>query len=199
MSLTVQVQVDDQASPSAFRIRDELGRADVRKVMGQAVAQTLKDHFTALANDSQHHRTAASLGANRTGFYARAASGVQQPNIESDGFSVSINAVGIAQRLFGGTIEPVNAKFLTIPARAESYGKRAREFDNLKFILFPSGLAALVDKNEPAHEGSVYFWLVKKVVQQADPTVLPSDEKLMEPAIANARAYVERLWEREAA
>jgi hypothetical protein len=226
MSLGVQIDISDRATPQVAAIHDELGRAEVRKVMGRAVAQVLKDHFYGLASDAQHHSSADSLGANRTGFYERAAKAVQQPNIENDGFTVSINQVGIAQRLFGGTIEPTTTQWLAIPARTESYGRRPREFDNLKFILFPSGSAALVadsahsvagegfsDKVRggtgvrgargaarqiPHSEGLVYFWLVKKVVQQADPTVLPKEEEMTDPALENARAYVERIWGRAA-
>lgn len=184
--------------PKARELAEELGKAiesgDVRQLMGRAIAGALKDHFVKLAHDSQHHESASSLGAAPTGFYSEAQSAVQQPNIESDGFSVSINQRGLAQRIFGGPITPTTGTYLTIPARAESYGKRAGEFDNLKFILFPSGLAALVSKDEDAHEGGVYYWLVKSVVQQADPSVLPTEEELTDTAINAARDYVATIW-----
>lgn len=222
MAITVEIQVDDKASKSAAAIRDELQRPDVKRVMGRAIVAVIKHNFEQLAADSTHHTSADSLGAGRTGFYERAGKAVQQPNILSDGFSVSINQVGIAQRLFGGVIEPVNAKFLTIPARTESYGKRAGEFDNLRAIIFPGGQrGALVQREASVLSGSgsggarvaglsgtskgdkmgggVFFWLVKRVVQHADPDVLPKEQEMLEPAIDNARAYVERIWQREAA
>jgi len=212
MALSLELEINDKASPAVATIRDELDRPDVKRVMGRAVAGVLKDYFFKLANDSQHHKTADTLGASRTGFYERAAQAVQQPEIVNDGFKVAINHVGIAQRLFGGSIEPVNAKFLTIPARTEAYGKRAHEFDNLRLILFPSGAGALVAKKGGTtvrgarggkstikeSGGLVFYWLVKQVTQLPDPSVLPTEEEMLDPAIENARDYIERLWAGEA-
>jgi hypothetical protein len=223
MSLTVQLIPDDKASRPTREMRDALQKPDVKRVMGRAIANVIKANFVELANDSLHHRSSESLGANRTGFYSRAAKGVQQPNIESDGFSVSINAVGIARRLFGGTFGPVNAKFLAIPARAESYGKRPREFDNLRAIIFPGGKSGILVEREASVlaggkrgtrrvagslagkskgasiGGGVFFFLVKQVTQQADPTVIPTEKTLTETSLENARTFLARLWERAAA
>lgn len=171
---------------------------EILQVIGRAGFTVIKEHFEQLAGDEAHHQSAASLGAAPTGFYERAADNVQQPEVEPEGVSVSIDQQGLAQRLFGGDIAAKPGHWLTIPARAESYGKRAKEFDNLKFILFPSGLAALVDKDEKAHEGTVYYWLVRSVTQPPDPSVIPSEDEIFEPAVANARRYIERLWDERA-
>lgn len=183
---------------------------DVRKAMGNAVANVLLAHFAELAQDSTHHKTAQSFGAAPTGVYEEARRGVQQPELEGEGVSVTINQRAIAQRFFGGDIEPVNAKFLAIPARTESYGKRPGEFDNLRFILFPSGAGALVErdatkltrkgKQGAAVGGLVFFWLVKQVHQDPDPSVLPTEDAMLEAAMQNAQSYVSRVWdERRAA
>ncbi len=193
-----------------------LSASTIRDVIGRAVQQLIKAHFIDLANDSAHHRSAESLGAERTGFYEKAATSTQNPVSESDGVSISINQEGIAQRLFGGDIEPVTAQFLAIPARTESYGKRPREFDNLRFILFPSGAGALVARDATvvrggkrggrniaglagrhkgdALGGEVYFWLVKHVTQRPDPTVLPSDEEMLEAAATAAAQYLDAMF-----
>ena len=164
-------------------------------VMGRTLAQVIRDHFVQLSFDRAHHQSAQSLGAAPTGFYERARQGVQQPELESGGVSVSINKEGLAQRVFGGTISAKPGGYLTIPARTDTYGHRASEFPNLRLIVFgETGLAALVDKNEPAHEGTVYFWLVRSVTQSPDPTVLPSDAEMVDPAIENAQRYIERIW-----
>jgi hypothetical protein len=221
MSARIEIEINDKASPAVAAIRDELNRPDVKRVMGRAVAGVLRDYFYKLAADSQHHKTADTLGAGRTGFYERAAQGVQQPELESGGFKVAINHEGLAQRLFGGTIAPVSANFLTIPARTEAYGKRAGEFDNLRLILFPSGAGALVQREATVLRGGargsrgtaglagrskgeglgglVFFWLVKQVTQQPDPSVLPTEEEMLDPAIEAARDYLDRVWEKEAA
>lgn len=183
---------------------EELGQSlsgdAIRLVMGRSIQETLVRHFNELANDSVHHKTADSFGAGRTGFYEQAADAVSlvNPEIEPEGVSVSITGPrGIAQRLFGGPISRADGGYLTIPARTEAYGKRAREFSDLEFILFGrTGTAALAQKET----GLVYFWLVREVTQAPDPTVLPEEEEMLNPAIAQAQKFIDDLWsEREAA
>jgi len=115
---------------------------------------------------------------------------------------IGVNQIGIRQRLLGGDIKPVNAGALTIPAVPEAYGKRAREFNNLRFAfaLNPATgkmMPALVEAEASQvkigkikKDGSrtithtsnttakiAIFWLLGKVSQKPDPTVLPSDEE----------------------
>jgi hypothetical protein len=180
----------DQVRREATAFGVALTGDEIGMIVGQAAQQLIKEHFEKLANDSAHHKTARSLGAQRTGLYEEASRATQQPVLERGGVSVSINQVAIAQRYFGGTIVPVNAKFLAIPARTETYGHRPREFKDLHPIFFKSGAAALADA-----EGGVYFWLVKSVTQSADPTVLPEDSDLLDHAMLAAAAYVGTLWQ----
>lgn len=180
---------------------DELGSAvqdeQIRLVMGMAMMEVIRDHFAEIAQDSEHHKTAARLGASITGVYEQARSGTDAPVVETDAVSVTIHQVAVAQRFYGGPIAPVSANWLTIPARSESYGKLAGEFDNLMFILFPSGAAALVDKDtkkQPFSTPDPYFWLVKHVTQPPDPTVLPDEDLIMSQALASAESYITRVW-----
>jgi hypothetical protein len=204
----------DSLEHEARALGGEVKGEGVKRVIGRAIANVLKEHFIRLAGDSAHHRTAASLGAKRTGFYSEAARGVQQPQLVANGVAVPINQVGLAQRLFGGIIRPVKAKFLTIPARSQAYGKRASEFDNLRAIFFPKGKSesgatgALIAREATVSTGKrkgqsiggeVYFWLVKTAKQKADPTVLPTDSELGTAALNAARSFVARLRLRKAA
>jgi hypothetical protein len=199
MSLTVNIADElKAAAPHVQHLGEELNKPEVKRILGRAIQQVVKEHFFKLAGDSQHHGSADSLGGTRTGFYSRAAKSVQQPNIQSDGLSISMMGA-IARRLFGGRIDAPPGSLLPIAARAESYGHRPREFDFLKLILFPSGLRALVNKDEKAHEGNVWYWLMKYVIQHEDPTVLPTEPEMVDPALANAAAYLTRLWERKTA
>ena len=193
MSITVQISTQDGATPAIEAIRGELSRDDVRKAMGFSVAEALKAHFFKLDDER-----ANKMGGKRTNFYGQAARGVQQPQMESDGFSVSINQVGIAQRYFGGTIVPTEGKkYLTIPANAEAYGRRAGEFADLK-VMFGKGRRP-VGLYQGANQKTavVMFWLVKSVTQAADSSVIPDGDTLLGPAIAAGSAYLERLWARQ--
>lgn len=183
----------------------------VKQAMGGALRLTLIEHFTKLEGDSIHHRSATQLLAERTGFYASAAEGVQTPELEEDGVSVSINSEGLAQRYFGGTITAgKNSKWLTIPAIAEAYGKRAGSFNNLRFVYFRPDLAALVERPSTLVKrdrkgifrpiastiGAVFFWLKREVTQAPDPTVLPTDEELIGPAQLAGEEALLRIWDR---
>ena len=121
---------------------------------------------------------------------------------------VSVNQIGIRQRLQGGPIRPVNAKMLTIPAQPDAYGKTAGEFGNLEFkmVLDPSSghmRAALVEKKgtpktkvawskskkdgravrketvTSASTGLPIFWLARSVNQQPNANVFPSDAEFL--------------------
>lgn len=199
---------------------DRITGDDIRHTIGDAAFEVVKAHFEKLANDEAHHKSALALGAAPTGFYERASKSVQQPQLEGDGVSISIDQQGLAQRLFGGTIEAKPGGFLTIPARTETYGKRAGEFSNLRLIIFGHGdTGALVERDASVLRGGkrgkrgglagslagkrkggeigggIYFWLVKSVTQPADPDVLPTDEEILDPAIQNARRYISRIWD----
>src|SRR5262249_29286184 len=110
---------------------------------------------------------------------------------EGPGFAlITIDQVGVRQRFKGGPIKPVKARALTIPARPDAYGKRARDFNNLKFsfALDPETnmrCMALVEAQSSTSNGktsgtkpqpNVVFWLVRGVNQKPDPKVLPTDD-----------------------
>lgn len=206
MSFAFTIGVEGDARPQFARVIDNLRRPDLRKVMGRAIATKLRTHF------SERDKTKPNkFGGKRTHFWGQVRRSIQQPElIGGDGIKIAINHVGAAQRFFGGDIEPVNRDWLTIPARAEAYGKRAREFDDLHFVFFRTGLAALVQneqtklgggkkkKNETLG-GGILFWLVKHVHQDPDPTVLPREDELRDAAFESGDKYLTALAQRGSA
>lgn len=209
----IGITVKSDELTKLYVLADELAGADrateLLNRMGEVLQETVRAHFEALAGDSAHHKSSEALGAERTGFYEEAARNVQSPQIEGGGVAVSVDHAGLAQRYFGGDIHAKEGGFLTIPARAEAYGHRAREFDNLQLIIFPSGAGALIAKGAVTQRGKrgaaaqfdsegseVFFWLVRQVHQEADPTVLPDDDEILNPAIAAAGDYIDILTER---
>jgi len=196
--VSAELRINADALSELLSVADDMEKAvsgsDVSLVMGMAMMEVIKNHFADIAQDDTHHKTAEKLGATPTGVYEEAGRRTDQPEVESDGVSVSIHQAAVAQRFFGGPIATKNVNWLTIPARAESYGRLAKEFEDLRFILFPSGAAALVDPNEGRFNIQPYFWLVKHVLQPADPTVLPDDEEILKAVIERADAYIMRVW-----
>lgn len=214
MSAQLTIQTPNLAAAGADLEKNfgKVSLTQVREAMGGAMRLTLIEHFAELERDTVHHRTASRLGASPTGFYADAAAGTQLPQLEGeDGVSVSINKEGLAQRLFGGVITAgKSSKWLTIPAIALAYGRRAGSFNNLQFVYFRPDLAALKERLSTLVKrdrkgiyrpiastiGAVFFWLKREVTQAPDPSVLPTTEKLLEPAMLAGRQAIDRIWEK---
>lgn len=200
MSLGVEIKFADAATPALQRLVLLVQQPALRAALGGGIAKTARTHLRRLERER-----ANKLGGKRTNFYGRAAKAVQRPEVTPTGVVVSINQRGLAQRYFGGDIEPGPGKeWLAIPARAEAYGQRPRdrEQDDLHFVLFRAGLAALVQNEQTSLRdrsesgGGIFYWLVKQVHQEADPTVLPSHEEFATAAVAAGDAHLATLTAR---
>jgi hypothetical protein len=167
LALSISLTGDGGEIPA--RLLRVLSPERINPVIGQAARNTYREHLFGL-NSSRANR----LGGKRTNYFAGAARGTSW-SATSDTVTVSINQVGIRQRVFGGKITARTSKFLTIPACPEAYGKRAREFGDLKYIIFPKGGPALVrvtGKGDAA-KLKVMYWLRRSITQLPDPSVLP--------------------------
>ena len=147
-----------------------------------------------------------NLGTNKrgwpsTGFWEAAARDTIAI-VQGTQITLRCQKVGVRQRAMGGTVTPKNAKALTIPISPVSYGRRASEFPGL-FLLRTARGSYLVQKGDtsaPAARGlggnrarrraaglNFLFKLAASVTQEADPRVIPSNEELMEVAMAAAQ------------
>lgn len=181
MSFAVRISIpSNTAGPALARVREAMEPSAVAKVAGLGAHEVVRNHLLA-ANRDRPNR----LGGRRTEFYRRAAN-LTSFTSDATGAIVSIGGPrGIAQRFFGGTVVPKNSKYLTVPAIAAAHGKRARDFRGLVFMRNKGKeTARLVDPQT----GAVYYWLVKRVTQQPDRTVLPADEEI----VGNIRNRLDR-------
>jgi hypothetical protein len=207
--MSLAISITDNATPWLDYLGKHLSEPGLQHVVGGEVTRLLLDHLTALDADRPN-----ALGGQRTHFYANAGKATSYA-VQENGVTVSVNQTGIAQRYFGGTIEPVNAKYLTIPARAEAHGRRAGEFNNLEVLFGRNGPYALAErqatsfsirsrfdksgnrqsaiKNRKSVGGGIFFWLVKSVTQEPDPTVLPDEPSILNAALTAARDYAANL------
>lgn len=192
MSIAIHLKIKDDATPAFQRLAAAVQRApSVRAAMGEAIAGKLRHNFRRLDRTRTN-----KLGGTRTGFYGRAVKAVQQPALTPGGVSVSIVQQGIAQRFFGGEITPKSGKYLTLPVHPLAYGKRAREFSDLQFIALDGGRRAiLVRPNDasPNGIGEIFYALVRRVHQQPDPSVLPTDEELNTAALTAGDEHLANL------
>lgn len=180
------MSLEINTSAATRALTDLLGRCSGRAIndtIGEAAADLTRSHFAYL-NGSRANK----LGGARTNFYAQA---VRSTNyrLDPDGATVQVNMLGIAQRYYGGEIRPLPPrKYLTIPACAEAYAKRASAFSGLLHVQKYGSRLALVEntrsdisrtksgkvRNRGTKGGRVFYWLVPSVYQQPDPGVLPT-------------------------
>ena len=86
---------------------------------------------------------------------------------------------GIRQRFHGGTIRPVKSKALTVPVDARAHGRTAGEFGaELRFVPVNRGNVVGMLTLGADSAAPVLFLLVKKVEQDPDPSVLPTDSEM---------------------
>jgi hypothetical protein len=200
--VNVRVTIEDSARPALARLREEMGPEVLNRHIGRAEERLFKDHIGKLP---------ANKMGRSTGFWADAARGTHAES-SAERVTVVVSKLGFRQRVLGGTIKAVNGKYLTIPARAEFYGSRARAFTNLRFVMFRSGTAALVigdggaervtslgasqlvggKKGAAQTVGMVAYWLKKEVKQKPDPGVIPSEGQIVGTARDAIAAAVRR-------
>jgi hypothetical protein len=195
----------------ALQLRARQGNLaqDAAMVGARAIANLTREHLFELEGSHPN-----ALGGPRTHFYANAARSVQNPVAGDGQVSMSINALGLAQRWLGGdTKAGVGTSsftgklthYLAIPARAEAYGRTPVEFSDLHFVPRRNGQAMLVQafqtlvthvKNgfKAAGEvgGLVMFWLATEVHQNPDPSVMPTEEAMANSAQSAMNSFLAR-------
>jgi hypothetical protein len=198
----------DAFAKASAEVRDAIERCRpeaVGKAMLEDTLNCVKDHLRSGGLETTRPN---ELGGERTHFWEQAADSLSH-SISGSELRVSVNKLGFAQRFFGGEIKATNADWVTIPARSEAHGKRAGEFNNLRFVQFSEDTAALVEaertdvqlfrrkkENLPAVSeraraagGLVMYWLKHSVTQPADPSVLPSADLLADTAMKAAADF----------
>lgn len=187
--------IRDDATPAVNAMNQFLTSRQIKRAVGVACTAHVKRHLLGLGPNK--------MGFPSTGFYAGAAKGTTWDftpegvviQVENESYPGAMN-----QRFHGGPIDAKD-KLLTIPARAEFYGHRASEFDNLKVARFGKTLALVIAEGGTGtvnfktgrsqrvkgagqrSEGAVAYWLVSHVDQDADPGVLPDQAELASTAI----------------
>lgn len=209
MSLGIGITYTNAVSPATRELAAGLSPANINPVVGEEVKGVYRDHLFAL-NESR----ANALGGKRTNYYTGAARSVSW-TVVPDGVLISIQQIGLALHYFGGTVKPVTKKFLTIPARAEAYGKRASEFNDLEILWGKNGPYALARRVSSSitigrrpkngqrsvtpgavQGGEVMFWLKKEVTIEADPSVLPDEQTINRAVNRVVLDVAHRAWAR---
>jgi len=204
MPLQIAITATDEATPT-LRALINLGAnpQPLNQRVAEHAAVLTRNHLATL----NRHTTANRLGATPTGYFEKKATGVEA-SATAEAAIVSI-PTGNGQEAFARVNGPVTitaqaAKYLTIPAIAATYGRRAREFDDLKFIPFGNGVRALVQQSVEMVPGKrkaevkkitnhVFYWLKPSVTLSQDRSLLPSDEEYLNAAESGAAQRFEEL------
>lgn len=210
MSVAFTVDISGPAIRFLDQVEAGLQPGPLKQRIG-GVAQRLTQRHLRAINAARPNQ----LGGARTNFYGNAAQATTF-TAAPDGVLITIAKQGMRQRFSGGTITPVNAKYLTIPATAAAHGKRAGEFGDLKFTIVPGKGPALVRKATVTkntgrkrkdgtyaqkvlvQEGDVVFWLRRRVTQRPDPTVLPNEQDFASAISADLNVWINTLRDRAA-
>ena len=223
---TIQLSAQDTAGP---RLAELLKRAGEKAKLNQAVsvvaAELTRRHILEKVAPSRH-TTAQRLGASPTNYLMKAGQSVIERS-DADGAQVIIqNNTAIFARTRGPvTIKPgmsfgpvapdgrggTGKKWLTIPATAAAFGRRAGEFADLVFAQKKNSTTAMllrVPKYQKKSDGKrrtkaeaesyraelksqtrVFYWLRKEVTLPADPGLLPNAQAYTLAARLGVRDY----------
>lgn len=206
--MPVEITISGPAVERIAEFRASLADDGSKHAAGRGVRRLLMDYYRSLDSSRPN-----AMGGKRTHFYAGAARSVDYA-IDNEGAAVTVHQRGIAQRYYGGTIKPVNSRYLTIPVDPSAYGRRAGEFDNLTvhfgltrsgqrrplFLVQESDYKYKTGKNRKTgvkevksakfEAGKIMYYLALSVTQDPDPTVLPSDDLINQAAMDSITTYI---------
>ncbi len=173
-----------------------------RRVMHEYMARFVGRHTTEYLEDElgTTHKTASALGAEPTHFFAKAAGFVRASGTD-DGVTMTMQRAGLSRAFFTYHLRPIRSRLLTIPIKKESYGKRAREFKDLKWRKFTQAdknagrtdTVGLVLGRPPEYGDGMFIALfigAKKTTVPQDRNILPSDDEWLAEASAGLTAYL---------
>jgi hypothetical protein len=197
MSFAIALVTTDEASPILRSLVGALeDPTDLHKAIAAEAEVLTRDHIVVASRT--RHKTAESLGAKPTGYLERAAEGVTSEG-DKDFATILLggDTAGFARAFGQVTVKPKKAKFLTIPAHKDAYGKRAREIEDLELIVFKGddSFAMALGKRNADDTIKVYYWLRRQVTLSMDRGLLPSDDQYLAAGEAGAIFYLDAITE----
>lgn len=188
MAIQINLNLKDSARPTIAAIADGLkNRRGLHAVLGKRTELELRDHF------ARREQSPNKRGWPKQHFWSRIRKATAFLSADDSGATVRVSDPALAQKIHGGTITPKEGKYLTLPAIAAAYGRSPRLNKSLRpMVRYQGGqrrAVALQDKKS----GTVWYWLVKSVTQQADPHALPADATVRSALVEEAGDYLDRL------
>ncbi len=134
MSLQYVIEISGNAMAATLRLGGLLvDRSEMNARLATDMLRYVQDFGSRTVPEK--HQTANTLGATPTGHLEQAYQAVQQVSGDSSASLIFPRASRLRAAFGPYAIVPTNGKtYLTIPAAAEAYGKRAGEFSDLFFL-----------------------------------------------------------------
>lgn len=188
--LNIEIKVDDSTPVLQELLKELTDLQPLNEYIGAAAAEGTRMHIRSAAES--RHTTAEQLGASPTGYLNKRAELVSY-TATSSGVELAVTGA-IFRRVFGPVlIRPVAAKMLTIPWRAEAYGKRAREFNDLFVYVSKRGNGMAFLARREGKQIQLYYLLKSSVLLPQDTGLLPTAEQYAQGAEFGARGYMRKI------
>lgn len=194
----IAVTFEDNATPLLNELKRTLeDRVPLHKAIADRAELLTRNHLIAL----DKHETARRLGATPTQYFKRKGEGVES-RATKDAAIVTIptgnNAGGnpgleAFARVFGPVVVKAQvAQWLTIPAIAPAYGRRAREWGSMLTFIPLNEATAMLARTDGG-QLTPFYWLKKEVTLSQDESLLPTDDEYAEAAEQGAVDLVREL------
>jgi len=183
----VRVTVDSSGGPLPDQI-DVLPPERMRELnaaLGDRLSSDIRDHFRVLEGRGNRHGWTP-----REHFWADQLRATQLASSDASGAVVNVGDRRYPIHYFGGTVEPVEARYLTIPLHERAYRRRASVLNEALVAgghsrLFRprrrgGGRANVLVSANPEGELTAYYALAESADIPADPDAWPSDDLLQE-------------------
>jgi hypothetical protein len=215
MSVQVLIDINDYASAGARNLQEKIDYPQgMLERAGKAVEVALREHF--LNRNSEGNK----MGWPSNNFWARIRRSTAFQDATNEKATVAISDPAINQKVFGGTIKPQRTTNLALPATAMAYtagSPREGATPALKFmfafdpasdrwrpaLVAAENYARQLTKGKRKGElvkasgdkakvgaGIVWYWLVRKVTQAADPRALPPDQDVQSAIYQSVEDYL---------
>ena len=168
------------------------GRRMIYSRAAYHVANLVRNHLLRLG--SWKHIWADRLGAQPTGFLQNA--GMETTSHASENGGEVIIPAPLGRAFHDVEIRPNNWQYLTIPASAEAYGKRAKVLKGIGWSLYTPPDKNYIIGYKKGVGSKILYWLKESVHQKQDRELLPNDKSMQEAANAGVIAALTEMRRR---
>lgn len=200
-------------SLNTSEIRAKLGkiisqetRREILQSVGADIHKEVQRHIGSM--NRSRHKTADRLGAGRSGYYEDARGRVVLREVTAERATVVIeNTPGLSRAYHDLNIQPVRARWLTIPIHRDAYNKRVADLRGMGHKIFRPGkariLAEITTRTETYTDKSgktrkrkklrPLYALVKSVRVPQDKGLLPQEKQIRQWAVESAENVIDAL------